>query len=166
MRLDLPDPVPGRPPPSQDQVLLDVPIAVSTQAPRAAREVVAAALLERISAAIVERAQLVVSELVTNSLLHSGAADGEDVRVRLRALRPGFQIEVEDPGREGAIAPRPPDPLRGGGMGLHVVAAISECWGVIRDDDGPSRVWAQLLDADAAGQDADEEELGDVISEM
>jgi anti-sigma regulatory factor (Ser/Thr protein kinase) len=153
MRLDLPDPVPGRPPPSEDHALLDVPIAVSTQAPRAAREVVGAALVEWMPAAIVERAQLVVSELVTNSVLHSGAAAGEDVTVRLRALAPRCRIEVEDPGRGGAIAPRTPDPLRGGGMGLHLVAAISECWGVIRNDDGPSRVWAQLLDADGAGQD-------------
>jgi anti-sigma regulatory factor (Ser/Thr protein kinase) len=153
MRFDLPDPVDGRPPLFQDQLLLDVPIAVSPQAPRAAREVVAAALVEWMPAAIVERARLVVSELVTNSLLHSGAPAGEHVTVRLRALAPRCRIEVEDSGRGGAIAPRAPDPVLGGGMGLHLVAALSESWGVIRDGDGPSRVWAQLLDADGAGQD-------------
>jgi hypothetical protein len=58
---------------------------------------------------------------------------------------------VEDPGRGGPVAPRPADLLNGGGMGLNLVAAISECWGVIRDRDGRNRVWAQLVDADGAG---------------
>jgi hypothetical protein len=38
-------------------------------------------------------------------------------------------------------------------MGLNLVAAVSECWGVLRDGDGLNRVWAQLVDADGAGLD-------------
>jgi serine/threonine-protein kinase RsbW len=153
MRLDLPDPVHVRPPPCDDPLLLDVPIALGAQAPRAARDVVAGVLAEWMPAALVERAQLVVSELVTNSLLHSGAGPGQHVTLTLRAWDRRCRVEVEDPGHEGAIAPRSPDLLNGGGMGLNLVAAVSECWGVIRDDGGSNRVWAQLVDADDAGLD-------------
>jgi anti-sigma regulatory factor (Ser/Thr protein kinase) len=153
MRFDLPDPVHGRPPPSDDPLLLDVPIALGAQAPRAARAVVAGVLVEWMPAAVVERAQLVVSELITNSLLHSGAGHGEHATLTLRAWERRCRIEVEDAGRGGAIAPRSPDLLNGGGMGLNLVAAVSECWGVIREGDGPNRVWAQLVDADGAGLD-------------
>jgi anti-sigma regulatory factor (Ser/Thr protein kinase) len=133
--------------------LMEISVVSGAAAPAAARHAVRRWLGARTTESVRIDAPLVVSELVTNSVLHSGAAAGEDVTVRLRALAPRCRIEVEDPGRGGAIAPRTPDPLRGGGMGLHLVAAMSECWGVIRNDDGPSRVWAQLLDADGAGQD-------------
>jgi anti-sigma regulatory factor (Ser/Thr protein kinase) len=148
MRFDLPNPVHGRPPPCSDPVLLDVPIVLGVQAPRAARDVVAGVLLEWLPTAVVERAQLVVSEMITNSLQHSGAAPGERVTLTLRAWEGRCRIEVDDPGRSGVIAPRAPDLRNGGGMGLNLVAAMSESWGVVRDGDGRNRVWAQLVDAD------------------
>jgi serine/threonine-protein kinase RsbW len=167
MRFDLPDPVHGRPPPCRDPVLLDVPITLGAQAPRAARDVVAGVLVEWMPAEIVERAQLVVSELVTNSLLHSGAGPGEKVTLTVRAWKRRCRIEVEDPGRRGVVAPRSADLLNGGGMGLNLVAAVSECWGVIRDAGGPNCVWAQLVDADGAGlTETDEGGAGHVVSEM
>src|SRR5215207_7840764 len=84
------------------------------------------------------------SELVTNSVRHSGVPEGKDVVVRVDLWRDGCRLEVEDPGRDGVIAPHPQDLLKGGGMGLHLVQMLSERWGVVRAAEGPTRVWAQL----------------------
>jgi serine/threonine-protein kinase RsbW len=131
-----------------DESAIDAPIALGVQAPRAARRIVGRLLCELLPPALVERAQLVVSELVTNSLRHSGAADGEHVVLRVRVWRGGVRLEVEDPGCDTRIAPRAPDLRKGGGMGLHLVDSLSQAWGVVLDPDGPTRVWAQLPPAD------------------
>jgi two-component sensor histidine kinase len=133
-----------------DVLLLCAPIALSTSAPRLARDAVVDALAGRMSATMADRARLVVSELVTNSLVHGAAGQGEEVLVTLHATENGCQIEVKDPGRTGAIAPRAPDRVNGGGMGLLVVDAVCARWGVLRDEDGSSRVWAELSDGDVA----------------
>ena len=92
-------------------------------------------------------ALLVVSELVTNGVCHSGASDGAIV-VRVELTDTMVRLEVEDPGRDGAIAPRAPD-LGGGGFGLNLVQALCERWGLERAAAGGTRVWAQLARAGA-----------------
>jgi serine/threonine-protein kinase RsbW len=119
-------------------------VALGTQAPRIARGIVAHALADRVDASVLENAQLVVSELITNSVRHSGVADGEDLVVRLHLWRGACRLEVEDPGHDGVIAAQPPDMLNGAGVGLHLVQMLSERWGVVRAAKGPTRVWAQL----------------------
>jgi len=89
------------------------------------------------------RAQLLASELVTNSVRHSGVPEGAAIVVRVHLSSGICRLEVEDPGHEGVIAPRPADPRRGG-MGLNLLATLSESWGVIRAAAGPTRVWARL----------------------
>ena len=93
---------------------------------------------------MLETALLLVSELVSNSVRHSGVPEGEDLVLRVYLWRDGCRLEVEDPGRDGVIAPQPPDLFRGGGMGLHLVQTLSERWGVVRAAEGPTCVWAQL----------------------
>jgi serine/threonine-protein kinase RsbW len=124
--------------------LADVSIPLGVQAPGAARAVVMRCLAERASSFVIEDAQLLVSELVTNSLRHSGVRDGDDVAVRVHLWHDALRLEVEDRGADGVIAPRPPDPAAGSGLGLNLVQALSERWGVVRSPDGPTRVWAQL----------------------
>jgi anti-sigma regulatory factor (Ser/Thr protein kinase) len=150
MRSEFPYPVDQRPPTPvrlEGAVWLDEPIALDALAPRTAREKVVDALAGRVSALTIEQAKLVASELVTNSLVHSGAGEGAEITVTLRAGARGCRIEVKDPGhRGGAITPRAPDRVNGGGMGLIVVDAMCAQWGVLRDADGSSRVWAELVD--------------------
>ena len=119
-------------------------IPIGAQAPRVARSVVAEWLADHVAPSVLETALLLVSELVSNSVRHSGVPEGEEVVVRVRLWRDGFRLEVEDPGRGGVIAPQPPDMLRGGGMGLQLVQTLSERWGVARAAEGPTCVWAQL----------------------
>jgi anti-sigma regulatory factor (Ser/Thr protein kinase) len=122
----------------------EVAIPIGAHAPGAARRVVAERLGDHVAPSALETALLLVSELVGNSVRHSGVPEGEDVVVRIHLRRDDFRLEVEDPGRDGVIAPRSQDMLRGGGMGLRLVHALSERWGVVRAAEGPTCVWTQL----------------------
>jgi serine/threonine-protein kinase RsbW len=126
------------------QMAPGVPVPLDVRAPGAARTIVAECLRGRVAASAVERAQLVVSELVTNSVRHSGRSAADVVIVRVQLTSTMVRIEVEDSGRGGVIAPRPPDLESGGGFGLNVVQALSERWGLERVAASKTRVWAQL----------------------
>jgi anti-sigma regulatory factor (Ser/Thr protein kinase) len=130
--------------------LADVAIPLGVQAPRVARGVIDRCLTNRVPSSVLENARLLVSELVSNSVRHSGAADGDDVIVRVHLWRDRCRIEVEDPGSDGVIAPRPQGLAEGMGMGLNVVQMLSQRWGVVRAAGGPTRVWAQLSCAPSA----------------
>jgi anti-sigma regulatory factor (Ser/Thr protein kinase) len=122
---------------------IEVSLPLDVRAPGAARIVVERCLGGRVEPAALESAKLLVSELVTNSVRHSGgsAADSVTVRVRLTPSRLG--LEVEDHG-SGLISPKAPDPETGAGLGLNLVRTLSERWGVERVADGRTRVWAQI----------------------
>jgi anti-sigma regulatory factor (Ser/Thr protein kinase) len=119
-------------------------IPIGVQAPGIARRVVAQWLADHVAPSVLETTLLLVSELVSNSVRHSGVPEGEELVVRVHLCRDCCRLEVEDPGCDGVIAPRRPDPFRGGGMGLHLVQALSERWGLDRIAAGGTRVWAQL----------------------
>ena len=128
---------------SDEMALTESAMPIGIQAPRAARIVVARCLGEQVPASVLDAALLLVSEMVSNSVRHSGARDGEDVVLRVQLGDDRCRLEVQDPGRSGVVAPRPLD-LGKGALGLHLVDTLSERWGVVRDADGPTRVWAQL----------------------
>ena len=140
----------------------EVAIPLGLQAPGVARSAVAERLTDQVAPCVLETALLLVSELVTNSVRHSGVPEGDDVVVRIDLWRDGCRLEVEDPGRDGVIAPQPQDLRNGEGMGLNLVQMLSERWGVVRAAEGPTRVWAQLPRAaalaaavDVRGEEAD-----------
>jgi anti-sigma regulatory factor (Ser/Thr protein kinase) len=126
---------------------MEAQLPLDVRAPGAARIVVAQVLAERVAASALERARLVISELVSNSVRHSGAPAAAGVVVRVRVVDGGFWLEVEDPGRNGVVAQRAPDQTDGGGFGLHLVQALSEQWGIDRAAKAGTRVWAHLSDA-------------------
>lgn len=129
--------------------VFEVSLPLDVRAPGAARSVVAS-LGGRVPASVLETAQLLVSELVTNSVRHCGASDGARVVVRVRLTDSIVRLEVSDPGCDGVIAPRIPDLEGGGGFGLNLVSGFSERWGLERIAAGGTRVWAQLAHAPAA----------------
>jgi anti-sigma regulatory factor (Ser/Thr protein kinase) len=136
-----------RPPASGDRrprtELTESAIPIGIHAPRIARRLVADSLAERVAPSVVETALLLISELVANSVQHSGAQNGDDVIVRVHLWGDHCRIEVQDPGAGGAIAPQPLE-LGKSGLGLHLVQTLSERWGVVQTAGGPTRVWAQL----------------------
>jgi anti-sigma regulatory factor (Ser/Thr protein kinase) len=123
--------------------LAEAAIPIGIHAPRIARQVVADCLTDRVAADALETALLLVSELVANSVRHSGARNGDDVVVRVHLWGDHCRLEVQDPGRGGAIAPQPLQPVESG-LGLQLVQTLSERWGVVQAAEGPTRVWAQL----------------------
>jgi anti-sigma regulatory factor (Ser/Thr protein kinase) len=95
-----------------------------------------------VSETMLADAQLLVVELVANSVRHGNAPPDAVVRVRAQIGADVVLLEVEDRGTAGSVARRAPDLEHGGGFGLHVVEALSRRWGVNRD--AGTRVWAEL----------------------
>jgi anti-sigma regulatory factor (Ser/Thr protein kinase) len=105
-----------------------------------ARRVVVATTVGWGMASLSADAELVVSELVTNALLH---APGTDRFVLTVVERPGgVRVEVAD---GSSIAPviRELEDGRAGGRGLRIVQALAVAWGHVEDGSG-KRVWVEL----------------------
>ncbi len=111
-----------------------------SSAPRRAREAVAKL---DVLGAVRDDALLVVSELASNAVRHSGCNSSDEV-VLLAELVPGaLRLAVIDQGRSGGSPTRRErDPLTPGGMGLRVVETIARRWGAERR--GQVKVWAEL----------------------
>jgi len=122
---------------------LEVTLPLDARAPGVAR-IVVEGLRGRVSPSVLDDALIVASELVSNSVRHSGAPGGAVVVIRIQISSTMMRIEVEDPGSGGTIAPRSPDLEGDGGFGLNLVRALSERWGLERVLAGGTRVWAQL----------------------
>jgi anti-sigma regulatory factor (Ser/Thr protein kinase)/anti-anti-sigma regulatory factor len=107
----------------------------TVDAPAASRAFVGAALTRWRAPDIVEGAQWVVSELVTNAVVH--AHTDVTVRVSLAGHRVG--LSVSDRGSAGTVR-------RGvaGAWGLHVVEQLARGWGVLPRLGGGTVVWAVL----------------------
>jgi anti-sigma regulatory factor (Ser/Thr protein kinase) len=104
-----------------------------------ARIYVRTALTGILSADVVAMAELCVSELVTNAVLHAGTP----VRVHVAPVSGGIRIHV----RDGSAAM----PLRvrhsrtaATGRGLGLVETVSQAWGVDTHGDGGKTVWCEL----------------------
>ncbi|HEY3872592.1 MAG TPA: ATP-binding protein [Actinocrinis sp.] len=123
---------------------------VST-APRTARDVLAAMCVAWDAPGFLEAGRLVLSELVSNAVVHNGAQSaqsgpdaGPAVGLEL-SLRGGeLLMRVHDDGPE---LPRMAAPPRGaaGGHGLGIVSRLTESWGVDIDPRGGGKtVWCVL----------------------
>jgi len=120
----------------------EVTLPSAPHAPAAARVAVRGWMAGQVNETVLADAQLVVVELVTNSVRHADAPADAVVSVRARVSVEVVRLEVEDDGRTGSIARRAPDLQRGGGFGLNVVEILSARWGVNRD--ARTRVWAEI----------------------
>jgi anti-sigma regulatory factor (Ser/Thr protein kinase) len=89
-------------------------------------------------AAFVEAARLLVSELVTNAVLHART----DITVVLRMTADGVRVEVHD-GSQVAPVVRHYEDEAMTGRGLALVDELASKWGVDRDTGGKA-VWFEL----------------------
>jgi anti-sigma regulatory factor (Ser/Thr protein kinase) len=90
-------------------------------------------------------ALLLISELVTNSIVHAGHSGGDAIRVRAASQGSTTRVEVCDRARSGsrpAVREDPP-PLDTGGRGLLLVDALSDRWGMDTCERGTC-VWFEL----------------------
>jgi len=86
----------------------------------------------------VEAAELMTSELATNSVRHARS----DFELAVQRSRDEIRVEVSDHGR-GQPVPRAPSPRERSGRGLQIVEGLAEDWGVTPSPDG-KLVWFTL----------------------
>ena len=99
---------------------------------------------------VLEDSELLVSELVTNSIRHSGLVNPDYIEVKLQASDDALMVEVADGGRgfgrrrpgPGARAAQAASPERISGWGLFLVERIASRWGIVENDE--TRVWFEL----------------------
>lgn len=111
-------------------------------APASARSLISLCIGPLIGRRMLADAQLLVSELVTNSLVHGDLDAADAIRVRLRLDLETLHIEVRDPGGGGSVASPGGTVDRGSGRGLEIVAVLSEAWGVRNGRE--TCVWAEM----------------------
>jgi DNA-binding NarL/FixJ family response regulator len=114
---------------------LDLPAEATS--PRAARAFVRD-LLSTDDAELVSSVELLVSELVTNAVLHARSAP----RIEVHLDRGSVRVSVRD---DDPHLPRQrvPDEERPGGRGLHLVDTVASRWGA--DPSGPGKVvWFEI----------------------
>ena len=87
---------------------------------------------------------LIISELVTNSVIHANVGPDQTLTVECTALPDRLRLTVTDPGSRCQPHLRPRDSDAAGGYGLTIVAALASSWGVVRDDMGATSVWCEL----------------------
>jgi serine/threonine-protein kinase RsbW len=89
-------------------------------------------------------AALVVSELVTNSVLHGEAAGETPIEVGIEFSDGELCVEVCDHGggRAHESVQAAPSTTGAGGMGLAIVGALADAWGV--QGNGETCVWARF----------------------
>jgi anti-sigma regulatory factor (Ser/Thr protein kinase) len=121
----------------------EVALPAGVKAPGAARIALGDWLEPRVPRHTLEDAHLLVSELVTNSVLHADVeASTNVIHVGVELAAGVLRLHVEDAGTTGTLAPRTPDLASGGGYGLNIVATLATQWGISRN--GGTRVWADL----------------------
>lgn len=97
---------------------------------------------------VAENAELLVSELVTNSVRHAGLPEEASIEFSVRASAEVLMVEVADAGAGfGDLSPPRPRVVAGvaeaSGWGLFLVDRISDRWGAVQMD-GETRVWFEL----------------------
>jgi anti-sigma regulatory factor (Ser/Thr protein kinase) len=113
-------------------------LPATTSAPRVARHFTIETLQRWGNAGVIETAELVVSEMVTNALRHARTGS----RLELSEADGCLRIEVVDYGQGGAVRA---DPDLGdlGGRGLMLVEAMTRRWGA-RHDGNEHLVWCEI----------------------
>ena len=86
---------------------------------------------------------LLVSELVTNAVLHAGAGPDRPLHVQLLRGPRWVVVAVADEGPGFEWHPTPPGGNEAGGWGLFLVDEIADRWGVECTTSG-TRVWFEL----------------------
>lgn len=115
-----------------------LPLAAVARSPMLARRFVIDVLTENDALQVAADATLLVTELVTNAVMHAGTGTVVTVAVDDVAV----VITVADQG-SGPLLARPVTELAEGGRGLWMVHEISSTWGTQHDAGGTS-VWFRL----------------------
>lgn len=128
------------------QVTWEMALPSAAEAVPRARHGVIAALHGWGCEALVDATALVVSELVTNAVLHARTP----LEVTLRQDGDGVRVAVRDLA-DGQPARRESASLASTGRGLMLLEALARSWGVDRHPGGGKTVWALLTEESVGG---------------
>jgi len=120
----------------------DVVLSAGVDAPSAARRAIAEKA-PALPPSLKDDVSLLVTELVTNAVLHGGAADERPVQVEFRRQADRIRVEVVDPGKAFEPPLTPSNGDSSGGWGLFLVDQIAARWGVCPASTGTC-VWFEL----------------------
>ena len=118
------------------------------RAPLSARAMLAETVDGRLEPPVAHNLRLLVSELVTNCVVHGGAEDGQRrIRVRAAVGDECVRTEVCHDGPAFVAPSEAPDLDSPGGLGLFLVEQMSDAWGIQRSPE--TCVWFELCLATA-----------------
>jgi hypothetical protein len=126
--------------PALDTDMTEARLPLNARAPGTARAIVVEFLRDRVPHRLLDRAKLIVSELVTASVNEREAPAARFGVLRIESSPTTVRLELDDPERAGAAVKIDDD----GWFGLQVLQAVSEAWGSERDPEGGTRTWAEL----------------------
>lgn len=115
-------------------------VPANADAPRLARAAVKDWMPTSVRPGVRHDAQLLVSELVANSVQHAGIAADAPITIRSGWTDALLWFEVADAGRDQSVTRRPPVPRNG--MGLNMVDTAASRWG--SSEGQGTRVWFEL----------------------
>ena len=96
--------------------------------PRSARAAIACALKDRLEDQPLTDVQLVVSELVTNSVRHAGSGHEYAITIDVLVLRDRVRVTVVDPGSPAPLRVAESELGEPGDLGLRLVERLSNSW--------------------------------------
>jgi anti-sigma regulatory factor (Ser/Thr protein kinase) len=123
-----------------------------------------------VSPATRDKLELLVSEIVSNAVLHAGLSPEDPVSVHITSGPDRARLSVRDPGP--GFVPEPKDradPLAPGGRGCVIVDALADSWGIDCDTSGCT-VWCEVVIDERPGEALDRQVtdayLGSLVAEM
>jgi sigma-B regulation protein RsbU (phosphoserine phosphatase) len=124
------------------QVVAEFRVAGGPRAPLSARTKLSESLDDCLAEPLVDDLRLLVSELVTNCVLHGGAGEGAEITVRSRLRDHAVHTEVCHDGPGFDAPSEEPDLGSPGGLGLFLVEQMASAWGIA--DRCETCVWFEL----------------------
>ena len=117
----------------------DIPL--SLRAPTEARHVIDG-LASALPSKVLDDLRLIVTELVANSVKHSGLRQGDPIALRVHASPERVHVEVADVAGGGfsPVARHPGVFSDSGGWGLYLLDRLADRWGQVPGDG----VWAEV----------------------
>ena len=92
---------------------------------------------------VVDEAEIVVSELVSNAIRHARPLSDGNLRVHWKVKAGVVEVEVTDGGSDSTPRPAPRTVWAASGRGLRIVRSLAHEWGVSEDRHGTT-VWASV----------------------
>jgi anti-sigma regulatory factor (Ser/Thr protein kinase) len=125
--------------------VLEIDLERTAQAPALARAAINGFCQEQeFSPSAIATLTLLVSEVVTNAVIHPDVNDSAPITVHAHLEKDAVHVEVRDTGARFTPQPRDPDRIDGG-YGLYLVEKVAKEWGL---RPGPTTtVWFQVARA-------------------